>query len=319
MNSYASIYQLGHKALTSQDFLGGPVLIEEKIDGSSLSWKLSPQEGGTGVQVGEYYLRCRSKGAELNLLAPEKMFLKAIEEVQSRAHLFILGWTYRAEYLMRPKHNALAYDRVPRGHLIIFDIDRGNEDYLSWEEKAECAVHLDLEVVPKLFHGVVHDTQVLRSLLETPSILGGQKVEGIVIKRYDLFGPDKKVLMAKFVSEDFKEVHAREWKLSNPKSGDILDMLIQKYHTSARWQKAVQHLQEAGKLQGAPQDIGLLFKEVPADIAKEEAEAIKETLFQWAWPKITRGVTAGLAEWYKQRLLEQSLSQPSTESKGEGT
>jgi len=45
------------------------------------------------------------------------------------------------------------------------------------------------------------------------------------------------------------------------------------------------------------------MREVPADIEKECVDEIKEALFKWAWPQIRRASTAGLPEWYKERLL----------------
>jgi len=59
-----------------------------------------------------------------------------------------------------------------------------------------------------------------------------------------------------------------------------------------------------GELTGTPADIGKLIREVPADIRRECEEEIKQILFDWAWSKIARGVTAGLPEWYKQRITE---------------
>ena len=293
-HSYPSIFALGYKAIT--DLLLDPVLVEEKIDGSQFSWGLFADGW-----------RARSKGANLNLFAPEKMFAKAVEIVQALPCRE--GWTYRAEYLVKPKHNALAYDRVPRQHLILFDINTGEETYLSWEAKVAEAERLGLEVVPRLFEGIVESPEQIRSLLESVSCLGGQKVEGVVLKNYARFGLDKKVLMGKFVSEAFKEVHAAEWKAANPHGRDILEMLIDTYRTPARWAKGVQHLREVGLIEDSPRDIGLLFKEIPADVQKECADDIKERLFQWAWPRVQRGIMAGLPEWYKEQLLKRQFDQ----------
>ena len=113
--------------------------------------------------------------------------------------------------------------------------------------------------------------------------------------------------MGKFVSEAFKEVHAAEWKKENPSSGDIIDNLIAQYRSPARWAKAVQHLREGGRMEDSPRDIGVLFKEVPTDIEAECAEDIKAALFAWAWPKVRRGASAGLAEWYKDVLLKRQF------------
>jgi RNA ligase-like protein len=287
-HSYPSIFALGHKHLA--ELLLDPVIVEEKIDGSQFSFGLF--EDG---------LRCRSKGAQLNIIAPDQMFQRAIDAVRDLP--LHEGWTYRAEYLMKPKHNALVYDRIPRNHLIVFDINPGHEEYLSWAAKAEEAARIGLECVPLIFSGVVEDLQVFRAMLDTMSALGGQKVEGVVVKNYSRFGLDKKCLMGKFVSEAFKEVHAHAWKESNPTQGDVLLRLGDKYNSQARWQKAIQHLRERGLIEDSPRDIGLLFKEIWPDIEKECADEIKGALYAWAVPHLRRLVTRGFPEWYKEQLL----------------
>jgi hypothetical protein len=125
-----------------------------------------------------------------------------------------------------------------------------------------------------------------------------------VVKNYAQFGQDGKVLIGKYVSKDFKETHGKNWPKENPKSGDIVQQIGEDVKTTARWRKGVQHLREAGKLTETPRDIALLFKEVPADILKEEIETIKDKLFEWAWPQISRIATAGMAEWYKTELAK---------------
>ena len=307
-HSYPSIYNLGHRAI--QDLLKGPVNTEEKIDGSQFSFGLFDVEAaadgsGPGI-VGDYELKVRSKGAVMHPDAPEKMFAKGVEHVKSISHLLTPGWTYRGEYLAKPKHNALAYDRIPKGHVILFDINPGEEEYLSYEDKRAEAERLGLECVPLLFTGGIASVEEFRSFLESTSILGGQKIEGVVVKplAYNLYGRDKKVLMGKFVSEAFKEVHSKTWGESNPLSGDIITTISSRLNTQARWQKALQHLRESGKIQDTVQDIGLLMKEIPEDVKRECEEEIKEYLFSWAWPHIRRSVSRGAPEWYKEHLLK---------------
>jgi hypothetical protein len=245
----------------------------------------------------------------MQLDAPEKMFTRAVEAVKARLDQLHVGWTYRAEYLQKPHHNALAYDRIPKDHLIIFDINTDEERYLGPGEKKLEAERLGLECVPGLFYGRMSSIEEFRALLETTSVLGGQKIEGVVVKpiAYDLFGRDHKVLMGKFVSEAFKEVHKSSWRQSNLTNGDILQILAAKYTTPARWQKAVQHLRERGLLEDSLRDIEALFKEVPADVEKEATDEIKEALFGWAWPHVRRAVTHGLPEWWKEQLLNRQF------------
>jgi len=290
---YPSIYALGHRYLA--DLLLDPVLVEEKIDGSQFSFGLF--EDG---------YKARSRGAAIEIDAPDSMFKRAIEVIKILP--LHAGWTYRAEYLQKPKHNTLAYDRIPKQHLILFDVNVGEEDYLPYEAKRVEADRLGLEVVPVLYEGIISDVHAVKAFLDTPSVLGGQKIEGVVVKNYLRFGLDKKALMGKFVSESFKEQHKREWKVGNPAAGDIIQRLIEGFRSEARWAKGVQHLRETGIIQDAPQDIQPLFKAIPEDILAECADDIKETLFKWAWPKIQRGAMAGFAEWYKNQLLERQFT-----------
>ena len=292
-HSYPSVYALGHGAV--KDLLLDPVLIEEKIDGSQFSFGRFD-----GV------LKCRSKGQELIVEAPEKMFAMAVAYV---THLDLHnGWTYRAEWLSKPKHNVLAYDRTPFNGLMVFDINTDEETYLSWSEKSDECLRLGLEVAPRLFYDGIPTIDTIKALLETKSCLGGQLVEGVVVKNYVRFGLDKKSLMGKFVSERFKEIHANEWKSSNPTGRDILTEIGMRYTTPARWDKAVQHLRDAGTLEQSPRDIGALMKEIPDDVAKECEAEIKDRLWAWAWPHVRRQLTRGLPEWYKTKLLEKQFT-----------
>lgn len=300
-HSYPKIYNLGHSAL--EELFRDPVIVEEKIDGSQFSFGKFLEEDG------KEFLRFRSKGAQLNEVAPERMFEKAIEVVKEIRPLLTLGFTYRAEYLAKPKHNTLAYDRIPEKHLILFDINPSEERYLSYDEKKHEANKLGLEIVPLIHNGVVSDVQMFRDLLEKESVLGGQKVEGVVVKNYQRFGRDGKALMGKFVSEAFKETHAGDWKERHPSHADIIEVLIGKYRTPARWGKAIQHLREKGQIENDPRDIGKLIKEVPPDVLSECEEMIKQDLLSWAWPKISRGITRGLPEWYKDKLLVSQFEQ----------
>lgn len=165
--------------------------------------------------------------------------------------------------IFRETANYTAFDMLNYVRVqFVFDISVGLEEYLVPEvKKSECE-RIGLECVPILFRGFINDPSSIVELLQTISVLGGQKVEGIVIKNYRRFGIDKKILIGKYVSEAFKEVHGAEWKEANPTKTDIVNHLIASYKTPVRWNKAIQHLREAGKLTDSPKDIGLLIKEV---------------------------------------------------------
>jgi hypothetical protein len=299
LHSYPSIYNFGHRCVAG--LLVGPVYVQEKVDGSQFSFGLDED----GIVI------TKSKGAVVYIETADKLFKDAVTYVNSLKDKLTPGYTYRGEVLCRPKHNTLAYDRVPRHNVVIFDVNNGEECYLPYEEVVKEAERLDLEVVPLLFTGMVESAEQLKAFLETVSFLGGQKIEGVVVKPvgYGLFGIDKKVLFGKYVSEVFKEVHGGNWKSSNPTQNEIVERVALSYKTPARWAKSVQHLREAGQLADSPTDIGKLMKEVNVDVLKECEAEIKEELFKQAWPKIARIITAGLPEWYKKELLEKQFAQ----------
>jgi len=288
--SYPTVFNIGHSAIL--DIFKDPVLVEEKLDGSFASFS-----------TGDEGLMFRSKGKQMVLDAPEKMFQLAIDSVRERERMLHPYWIYRAEYLSKPKHNSLCYDRTPKGYLIGFDISTGLEVYMSYEEKKAEFERIGLECVPLLYEGMVESIDQFLPFLERVSILGGSTIEGVVVKNYSRFTVEKKVAMGKYVSEKFKEIHDGEWKKSNPSQTDILSELIVRYRTPARWNKAVQHLRDNGELENSPRDIGKLIIEAQEDIEKECADEIKDILYKHFMPKIKRGVIAGLPEHYKEQLL----------------
>jgi len=286
LSSYPSIFALGHRNIA--DLFDGPVTVEEKIDGSQFSMARVNGE-----------LVCRSKGQQIIVGAPEKMFAAAVETAQKLD--LREGWVYRCEYLKSPKHNTLAYSRIPKDHLILFDVMTGYETYLTPAAKKFEAVRLGLEVVPCFLVG---ETCVMdiRPFMDRESTLGGCKIEGVVVKNYARFGTDKKILIGKFVSAEFKEKHQHAWKKSNPGPADVVEHIISELKTDARWRKAVQHLRDAGKLTGTPTDIGPLLIELGTDTEREESEAIRASLWNHFWPQIRRGIASGFPEWYKKEI-----------------
>lgn len=295
IGSYPKIWNLGHPS--AADLFLDEVLIEEKVDGSQISF---------GMLDGELVMR--SKGAQLVIDTPDKMFAAGVRSIQERQDKLRPGWVYRGEYLRSPKHNALSYSRIPEGHIAIFDVQVGEETYLEPPEKTRAARELGLDVVPVIHRGRVESPEELGALLNRESYLGGAKIEGLVVKNYKRFGRDGKALMGKHVSEDFREINKHEWKKSNPGKNDVLAVLAAKYKTSPRWAKAVQHLRDAGQLEHSPRDIGALMKEIHEDLEREVRDEVAELLLKWAMPHIKRAACQGFPDWYKQRLVEKQFA-----------
>ena len=95
-HSYPPVFNLGHRYI--KNIFQDDVLIEEKIDGSQYSWGVFDNE-----------LKCKSKCAIINVEYPENMFSKAVEWCKLNKDYFTPGWTYRGEFLSKPKHNSLSF------------------------------------------------------------------------------------------------------------------------------------------------------------------------------------------------------------------
>ena len=292
---YTRIHDYGKILITEHRYLDnlydGEVVIQEKYDGSQFSAAMLED----GVHV-------RTKSREYEIEAPEAMFIAAHQTIKDIQDLLTPGSVYRFEYLSKPKHNVLCYDRIPLRHLVLFDVEYEPGAYLSPKELELEANRLGVEPVKVLFQGYVTDKNFLLTLLENNSTLGGQKVEGIVVKNYNARSEDGKLVKGKIVSADFKEVHQADWKLRNPGRKDVIESIIDSYATVARFNKAILHLKEDGKLTDSPKDIGPLINYVKDDILAEEEESIKKVLFDYFKGDIMRGCTRGLPEYYKRKL-----------------
>jgi hypothetical protein len=295
IRSFPKIFAIGTEYI--KDVFRDEVEITEKVDGSQFAF---------GVIDGEFYMR--SKGKQIFPEAPEKMFIKACDYVYSIQEKLPNNIVYYCEYLQSSKHNVLQYKRHPKNYLLLFGVSDNMGKFVSdYESIKTYAEEIDIETVPLIYHGKIEDAQNLLKLLENESILGDTKIEGIVVKNYSqpflLGGQPIPIMMGKFVSEKFKEVHRTKWSGEFTSKGKWVTFM-ESFRTEARWNKAVQHLNERGELENAPRDIGKLLKEVNLDIIEEEKENIKEFLWKEFGKAVLRKSTAGLPEWYKEKLLK---------------
>jgi len=297
VNSFPKIFPVGSDYIPN--LFKGNVEITEKIDGSQFDFGCT--KDGQVVM--------RSKGQELFFEKYEKMFEKAVEYVIDIQEILIKypDTYFFAEFLNKPKHNILSYERVPQNNIILFGINsKGKgfvDDYNLLKQWGEI---VGLETVPLLYFGEIKNYEELKPYLEKISILGKETVEGIVIKNYhELISVGNRVtpVFAKYVRESFKEKHSKEWTTGK----DRVQMFIDSFRSEARWDKAIQHLRDGGKLINEPRDIGILLKEIERDIVEEEELNIKNGLYKLFKDQILRKARAGFPEYYKQKLLEKAF------------
>jgi len=298
MNSFPKIFALGTK--NTVHIFDNEVEITEKLDGSQI---------GFGKINGELVIR--SKGAIINQDNPDDLFKPAVAHIKSIQADIPDGMFCYGEAFKKPKHNTLAYDRIPKNHIALFAVGWYPDDFVNcYEYLEDTADRFEVDAVPLLYKGRVPKTEsseFVKMLLKTRSVLGGADIEGVVIKNYhqqccitqDVIMP---ITCAKFVSEEFKEVHRGRWNKEERPTGKF-EQLAEGLRTEARWIKAINHLKEAGLLDGSPKDIGPLIKEVHKDIEQEEKDYIKDSLYKIYIKDILGTTTKGLPEWYKERLM----------------
>jgi hypothetical protein len=293
-SSFPKILHIGDKQILS--LFDTEVEITEKIDGSQFGW---------GKENGKLFVR--SKGKEQDLDDTDMMFVQGVEYVKTIAERIPDNFTFYGEYLQKPKHNTLAYDRIPKNHIALFGVyDASAHEFLDYKYIAEWAEKLVVDAVPIFKIGNSSPEEVLDMVKNQPSYLGGQNIEGLVVKAYKpwlfLNQIPLTVMSGKYVTEQFKEVHNKNWKAENTGKGK-LEVAMSQYRSEARWNKAIQHLRESGLLTGTPKDIGGLIKEVRKDVIEEESEAIKAELWSIYKNDFLKVATSGLPDWYKHQIV----------------
>lgn len=302
--AFPKILAIGDKHISS--LFDGEVEITEKVDGSQL---------GFGKVDGELFVR--SKGKEQDLDNPDMMFIKAVEYVKTIAERIPDNYTFYGEYLQKPKHNTLAYNGIPRNHIALFGVyNSETREHYGMDSIKGWADLFEVDAVPILYRGKCSPEFTLGLVKERTSYLGGQKIEGIVVKAYKswMFMDQipQTVMSGKYVTEEFKEVHVKNWKKENTGKGK-LEVAKAQYKSQARWNKAIQHLRDDGNLVGNPKDIGNLIKEVREDIIKEEKENIKDQLWEIFKNDFLGEATNGLPQWYKESLIKGEINDTPTE------
>lgn len=283
VTGYPKIYRLGLEEVA--DVLSHTVEITEKVDGSAF---------GFGFIDGKLVLR--SKRSVLPATVVSGMFAGATAAARAVCDKLIPDAVYWGETLEKPRHNKIAYGRVPRHHLALYGINVDGK-YLSYETVKSEAERLGLDVVPLLFRGRIESLERLDKIFDDfqESFLGGD-VEGIVIRPIGDPCPS-----AKLVKDSFKEVMKRKEKVvkQDTKTEDAVRGFFESFATEARWTKAIQHLEEDGQITpNRPENIGVIIKEIQRDTLEEEEEFIKENLWVLYKRMFLRTLTEKFPKWY---------------------
>lgn len=292
-HSWPKIYALGSKEVL--DILKYEVDVTEKIDGSQI---------GFGIVDGELVIR--SNGAHINPALPPKMFRSAVSYIISIKNGLNPDFFYYGECLETPRHNKLKYERVPMHNVALYGI-REDDMFLGYEFVAHEARRLGFDIVPLLHNKRVTPDELDELLKTTKSFLGGE-IEGLVIASpYFMPGEREPFMQAKLVRQEFKEVlHKRSNRTPAPKGSmeESVQEMFGQFATTARWDKAIQHLREADAIKGSNADIGPIIKEIQRDVLDEEGEFIKEALWTLHRKRFLTAVVDGFPRYYQNLLIE---------------
>lgn len=255
---------------------------------------------GINEETGRFHAQTRRRNT---LTADDGHMGLAVANLQIQEERLNPNWVYFGECLTKRKHNRIAYGRMPKGSLVLFDIfDVELDSYLPRHKLEEEAVLLGIEVVPELFVGPFSEMPKFKELLDRESFLGDHNIEGVVIKDY----PGKTFF--KVVSQEFQEI-SQQKRVRTPKDSDkYLDDLFDAYRTESRWHKAVQHLRDEGKLDGTMRDIGPLLMELSSDFEDECRLILQEQLYNLFRKRAIKKVAQGFAEWYRTQLGQDPAS-----------
>jgi hypothetical protein len=301
ISAFPKIFTLGTRYI--QNIFEDEVIVEEKLDGSQFSFAKIDGE-----------MIYRSKGCRQMLEQPDKLFKLGIDYLESIKEIIPENIQFYCEYMAKPKHNTICYERIPKNYFMLFGLYNLKEQLFLKDRKflSDWADILGMERVPTLFQGKINSFDEIKNLLNTISFCGKSKIEGIVIKNYNkdvlVGGQVLPIMCGKFVLEEFKEVHNSNWAKENTGKGRW-DVYKNSFQTEARWLKAIFYLRDNNELENSPKDIGKLMKRVNIDIEEEEKENIKDFLWKEFGREVLKTATRGLPEFYKEYLAKQNFGE----------
>lgn len=315
MKRYPKVLSLGQPLIA--DIFSHPVEISEKIDGSQCR-----------IHLTDDLVQCGSKNVTP---ADEKMFRIAHQQAERiwneriwRTHGSDV--TLFAEFLNKEKHNVLAYDRVPLNNLYLFGAI-SDDKHLQTSELIELAADLQIES-PNIFASqkIVESQVDIEEFLELQSVLGDIKVEGVVIKQYNETYPALLAstqaffgypMAGKLVRDDFKERLNKEWSGKKQRETPLAKVATE-FFTDARFHKAIQHLEDEGKITYEMSDLKDIIPEFYNDLVDEEHDEIVKLAMMDFWRQLKRKSDNFAVQEWKKYLIEQQFdtrsNTPSIES-----
>lgn len=303
MKKFPKVLGLGQPLLA--EIFDDPVDLTSKIDGSQCR-----------INLTESNVQCGSKNVDI---ADDKMFTIAYEQanriwVDNKWKEWGSDITLFTEFLNKLKHNVLSYNRVPLNNIYLFGALIDGK-HIQTEKLIELAHDLNIEPPHIIASQIkIDNPDDLNKYLETESVLGGTRVEGIVIRNsYKSYPPLLISTMAfmdyplvgKLVRDDFKERLNKEWSGKRQREEPITKITAE-FLTEARFHKAIQHLEETGKITYEMNNLKDIIPEFYNDLLDEEKDEIIKVVMASFWKPLKRKCdNFAVQEWKKYLLAKQ--------------
>lgn len=271
---YPKVFTLGHKENEGILRSGALLHISEKVDGTNVRFKLRKGEvvyGTHNTQIGA-----------LDLVPKKHLQRPVCEYIDARIKADDLkpNYTYFGEGYGEGLKHTISYEN-PAAFVgfdvwletsAAFKVGESVGRFMSAGAARKEFERLGLPFVPTVFEGKEnwsHDT--LRALIGK-SAYGDFEMEGIVIKAYDKVNKYGRQMMAKIVTDDFKEANKAAFGAAK-KHQPLEQQIFNAYCTEPRIKKKYHALLEEGEERGmhlVPKLGALVF----ADILDEEIHEI---------------------------------------------
>jgi hypothetical protein len=285
--------------------------IQEKVDGSQLSFRLDASNG-------EIIFKCKTSVAG----PKNSSFVKSMTMLKTLKELLNPKYIYHGEAVGKRRHNTLTYERTPKYYFALYDIQDENNNYLGIVAMHTEAARVGLECVGLLYDNAPTREQkdpvkYARGLIDLiadgkiESCLGGP-VEGVVIKHPNYYNSRKKAHSAtkvKMVTASFKEFnHNKKPKKTDQTPLEYLGYLGSMFNNEARFTKALYRLRDTEKLTDDKKaNFELLEQELDADFEKEYTKLVSAYLWAEFGPIISKKARSGFTKWY---LKDREFKEP---------
>lgn len=292
----------------------GRLIIQEKMDGSNFTVYRDPKT----LELQFFNKGKLLSNKESGKGESQSVFERTCDALRNRQNLFWPGYIYHGEALRATRSCHIMYRRVPKFHWICYEImipsvitvvqepRAGDEaDTVTSVTTYRCATPEEMTDILKdtgleqahIFYDSIRENEESNKLLAKiflnintlPSCLGNY-AEGVVVKVLDRIKKDKVTpYRRKYVSD-----HMRERKTIEGFSAPdcTVESIGDMFNVPARFRKAVQHLEEAGK--------NITYETVTAeadrDLEKEYKDEIMQMLWKRYWPIIKRAARKDLAQ-----------------------